>query len=69
MNRNKIPVKVPIQSVKEESEDESNDEVIDVAYIIKNKPKTKVVREFLKYNLAAIKDEGEELFEPVEEDK
>lgn len=42
---------------------EEDDDEIDVKYIIKHKPKPKVVREFLKYNLSCIKDNDYELFE------
>ena len=36
---------------------------IDVAYIIKEKPSAKVVREFFSYNLSCIYDEDDRLFE------
>lgn len=42
------------------------DEEIDLKYIIDNKPSVKIVREFLKYNLECIKDEGQELFEDTQ---
>lgn len=38
-------------------------EIIDVNYIIKHKPKPKVVREFLKASLGNIKSEEEVLFD------
>lgn len=42
---------------------EDDDDEIDVKYIISKKPKPKVVREFLRYNLSCIKDNDYELFE------
>lgn len=38
------------------------DEVVDLNFIIKNKPKSKIVREFMKYNLASIMSEEDLLF-------
>lgn len=40
----------------------SEDEPITVASIIKEKPKTKIVREFMKATLSGIKSEDELLF-------
>lgn len=46
------------------NEDEDN---ITPQYIIKNKPSTKIVREFFEYNLKSIVDEDERCF--IEQDK
>lgn len=46
-----------------ESSEESSEEIT-LQYIIGEKPRTKVVREFFRANLNAIKSEEQELFEP-----
>ncbi len=43
--------------------DQSSEEEIDLQYIIDNKPKASIVREFMRMNLSCIKSEGEQLFE------
>lgn len=45
-------------------EESSSEETIDLAYIVREKPKTKVVREFMRENLAAIQGDDEALFAP-----
>lgn len=40
-----------------------DEEIVDLQYIVKNKPKTKIVREFMKYNLSLIKSEEDKIFE------
>jgi hypothetical protein len=42
--------------------EESSGETIDLSYIIREKPKAKVVRQFLRENLAAIQGDDEVLF-------
>ena len=44
-------------------EDKKNEKEITVNYIIKKKPKAKIVREFLKQNLASIRSEEELMFD------
>lgn len=46
-----------------------NEEIIDLKYIIENKPPTKEVREFMRVNLASIISDEDSLFNPVEQDK
>jgi hypothetical protein len=43
--------------------EESSEEEVNLKYIIDNKPKSKIVREFMKTNLQCIKSEGETLFD------
>lgn len=43
----------------------SSEEEITLEYIIAEKPKVKIVREFFRENLAAIKSEEAELFEGI----
>lgn len=43
-------------------DDIDDEEVIDLEYIISEKPKPKIVREFMKENLASIKSEEDLLF-------
>lgn len=43
--------------------EEKDENVIDLKYIIKDKPKAKIVRKFMKDNLESIKTDGEEIFE------
>ncbi len=43
--------------------DEEEDEEITLQTIIKEKPKTKIVREFMKQNLESIKTDDDEIFE------
>lgn len=53
---NALPIK-PIQVI------ESSEEEIDLDYIITKKPKTSIVREFLKINIETIKNIDDEIFE------
>lgn len=63
-NIQKMPVKmVPIQAIPIVPDDDDDEEVVDLKYIIKNKPKTKIVREFMRYNLCQIKSEEDVLFD------
>jgi hypothetical protein len=57
-NPKKEPPKEKIPMTMEEA-----DIIVDLNYIIENKPKAKVVREFLRENLASIKSEDDLLFE------
>jgi len=43
-------------------DDIDDEEVIDLEYIISEKPKPKIVREFMRENLASIKSEEDLLF-------
>ncbi len=42
---------------------EEMDEKVDLKYIIENKPKAKIVREYLRANLASIRSEEDMIFE------
>jgi hypothetical protein len=44
--------------------EEDQDIIVDLKYIIENKPKPKVVREFLRENLTSIRSEEDTLFDP-----
>ena len=43
----------------------SEDDIIDLKYIIKNKPAVNIVRDFMRENLKNIKSTEQELFEPT----
>ena len=45
---------------------EEEEEIVDLNYIITERPKAKIVREFMKYNLSLIKSEEDMLFDPIE---
>jgi hypothetical protein len=45
---------------------EPEEEEVDLNYIIENKPKASIVREFMRHNLCTIRSEGEQLFEGSE---
>jgi len=44
---------------------EDDEEVIDLRFIINNKPKTRIVREYMKTQLLAIQNEEDEIFLPT----
>jgi hypothetical protein len=56
-------IEKPIEEKKNMFNEEFEDEVIDLQYIIKNKPPTNKVREFMRANLESIKSEEQELFD------
>ena len=43
--------------------DDSSEEEIDLKYIIEEKPKTSIVRDFLRVQLSIIKNKDEEMFD------
>lgn len=55
-------LKEPMQEIKKNS----NKMIIDVKYIIKEQPRTFIVRAFMRKNLKSIKSEEQELFEEKE---
>jgi hypothetical protein len=48
-------------------EESSSDEDVNIQYIINKKPKTSIVREFLRANICSIRSEDDLLFEPENE--
>jgi len=59
-----VAQRAPMQAPPPVLEESSSEETIDLAYIVREKPKTKVVREFMRENLAAIQGDDEALFAP-----
>ncbi len=45
-----------------EEEVEEDEELIDLKFIINNKPDTETVREFMRFQLQSIKNEEDEIF-------
>lgn len=56
------PARRAVGVIGAEPLEDSSGETIDLAFIIREKPKTKVVREFMRENLAAIQGDDEVLF-------
>jgi len=57
------PIVVPQATTPMPATLEEANEVVDLKYIIENKPKAKIVREYLKAQLASIKSEEDMIFE------